>query len=337
LNQPLHNWRQALTSEGKLYYYNRETRVSTWHRPEADVGRPGPASNNGNGTDKGTVSQQVLQLTANHNETDNGLAAVCESREARTVRKLFDNAPSSTVTVTTVAMAAAAVCFCPFCGDRCAPVEIGTHMALCKSRLDLERDQPVAFAILREQLAHAVTQVGVEGLLKSTAAPFQQVAEKETAEASSHGRGDSASEELRSTDTYEACEHCGRTFAKDRLALHAKNCEKVFRKKRPTFNSQKTRLDGTPQKQTLYGGEVIFCQCCGKGFDEEGLHRHMKAVHPRAKVGYSLVSPEMVATTRHSTATISMSPAAKVRSPARTRNTRKSNTPGQFSKEAFVA
>jgi hypothetical protein len=275
LNQPLGNWRQAFTSEGNVYYYNRETRVSTWMCPDAtlDIDRGGDAAH--------------LRKPAT--------AAGQSGDEPQTVRQLFANSPSVGAKATTAAATPAQVdiettCFCPFCGDRCGSTQLGQHLLqACTSQQHLERDQPMAFLTVRSQLLQAVVQ------WEAVDAARRQEQQHQQLESSRHaltGYNDDDDDVQHSTDTVETtdfsrpelketCELCGREFAKGRLACHAKVCERVFMHKRPAFNAQQKRLDGTPQKRMLYGVGTVFCALCGNGFDNEGLKRHMKVTMRR--------------------------------------------------------
>lgn len=46
-------------------------------------------------------------------------------------------------------------------------------------------------------------------------------------------------------DDLEACHHCGRRFAADRLTVHEGICSKTVRKKRKAYDATKHRVQGT--------------------------------------------------------------------------------------------
>ena len=52
------------------------------------------------------------------------------------------------------------------------------------------------------------------------------------------------------------CEHCNRTFARSRLAVHQRVCKKIFGEKRVPYDAGRARLKGTPFRHSISSQSV---------------------------------------------------------------------------------
>ena len=70
------------------------------------------------------------------------------------------------------------------------------------------------------------------------------------------------------------CHHCNRTFAKGRLEIHERVCQRIFGEKRHTYDALNKRTHDTPFRPT----QAHKCNQCGRAF----AHQEEMLVHERA-------------------------------------------------------
>eukprot|EP00948_MAST-09A_sp_MAST-9A-sp1_P001070 g1070.t1 len=82
-------------------------------------------------------------------------------------------------------------------------------------------------------------------------------------------------EDATDENTLVPCPECGRTFLKHRLEVHARVCRRIFQEKRIPFDSMQRRLKDTPNRTVVCAG-AHRCPICSTSFvNDDALSAHM--------------------------------------------------------------